>query len=60
MKQGITAAVQIFRFRSAVAFWRPGGYGEKGEGEQRKGGGGGLSIKIAGVNKLKTRTKQRN
>ena len=38
MKQGITAAVQIFRFRSAVAFWRPGGYGEKGEGEQEQGG----------------------
>ena len=38
MKQGITAAVQIFRFRSAVAFWRPGGDGEKGEGEQEQGG----------------------
>ena len=39
MKQGITAAVQIFRFRSAVAFWRPGGDGEKGEREQEQGGG---------------------
>ena len=39
MKQGIAASVEIFRLRTAIALWGPGGHGEQGEGEQEEGGG---------------------
>ena len=41
VKQGVTATVEIFWLRCAVALWGPSGDGEKGEGEQEQGGGDG-------------------
>ena len=41
VKQGVTATVEIFWLRCAIALWGPSGDGEKGEGEQEQGGGDG-------------------
>ena len=43
VKQSVTATVQIFWLRSAIALWRPCGDGEKGQREQEQGGGDGAA-----------------